>query len=215
MTERRKVSAVHGDFIRELDGFLRLDAQNQQRYRAGPGRPGPATLSKSQMILMTESIFTKAFSHYEMFLEELFILYTRSKSTINGKRVYSYIAPRDGKHARDMLKSNMPFLEWNSPDNIIKRCETYLKDGDPIKLSITTHSARLQTMRSIRNAIAHRSSEATVKYNNVVRAEMRASPLHPLQPGEFLLMVDPVNPPAYFLLSYLDILRNVANVAAS
>ena len=214
MVERRKVSAVHGDFVRELDGFLRLDAQNQQRYRAGPGRPGPATLSKSQMILMTESIFTKAFSHYELFLEELFILYTRSKLTMRGKRVESYIVPRDGNHARDMLKSSMPFLEWNSPDNIIRRCETYLKDGDPIKLSITTHSTRLQTMRVVRNAIAHRSTEASIRYNNIVRAELRASPLQQLQPGEFLLMADPANRPSYFLVTYLDVLRNVANVAA-
>jgi len=213
MAERRKVSAVHSDFVRELDRFLRLDSQNQQRYRAGPGRPGPATLSKSQMILMTESIFTKAFSHYELFLEELFILYTREKLTIGGKRVGSYIFPRDAAHARDMLKSSMPFLEWNSPDNVIRRCETYLAEGNPIKLSITTHSSRLQTMRVIRNAIAHRSSEAATKYNNIVRSELRASPLRILEPGEFLLMADPNNAPSYFLITYLEILRNVANVA--
>ncbi|WP_136621277.1 MULTISPECIES: hypothetical protein [Mesorhizobium] len=214
MAERRKVSAVHSDFIHELDSLLRLDAQNQSRFRAGPGRPGKASLSKGQMVLMTESIFTKAFSHYELFLEEVFILYTRSKPTIGGASVPSYIAPRDANHARDMLKSSMPFLDWNSPDNIVRRCEIYLKDGDPIKLSITTHSARLQSMKTIRNAIAHRSTEATVKYNNVVRAELRAAPLRPLNPGEFLLAADPVAPPSYFLLSYLDVLRRVANVAA-
>ncbi|MDG4895044.1 hypothetical protein P9272_15860 [Mesorhizobium sp. WSM4976] len=212
--ERRKVSAVHAGFIQELDALLRLDAQNQRRYRPGPGRPGPATLSKHQMILMTESVFIKAFSHYELFLEEVFILYTRNRPTRGGHRVPSFILPKDGEHARDILKSGMPFLEWNSPDTIVRRCEVYLHDGDPIKRSITAYSARLQRMKAIRNAIAHRSAEAAQRYNNVVRAELRAAPLQPLSPGEFLLSTDPATPASYFLLSYLGIFRSVANVAA-
>ncbi|RWE64078.1 hypothetical protein [Mesorhizobium sp.] len=212
--ERRKVSTVHADFIHELDSLLRLDAQNQRRYRPGPGRPGPATLSKHQMVLMTESVFIKAFSHYELFLEELFILYTRNKPTRGGTRVPSFILPKDGEHAREILKSGMQFLEWNSPDIIIRRCEVYLHDGDPIKRSVTTHSARLQRMKAIRNAIAHRSAEAAQKYNNVVRSELRAAPLQPLLPGEFLLSTDPSAPASYFLVSYLNIFRSVANVAA-
>lgn len=214
MTERRKVSAVHSDFVRELDALLRLDSLNQQRYRAGPGRPGPATLSKKQMILMVESIFIRAFSHYEAFLEEIFILYTRGKLTLGGVPVQSYIKPINSAHARDMLKSAMNFLEWNSPDNVIRRCEIYLMDGDPIKLSVTAHVARLQNIRKVRNAIAHRSTEALSSYSSVVRAEMRAAPLRLPAPGEFLLTTDPGNPNNYFLLSYLGILRSVADVAA-
>lgn len=213
--ERRKVSTAYADFIHELDALLRLDAQNQQRYRTGPGRPSSVALSKNQMVLMTESVFVKAFSLYELFLEEIFILYTRNRPTRSGARVQSYIMPRDGEHAREMLKSNMPFLDWNSPDSLIRRCEIYLKDGDPIKHSITAHSDRLRRMKTVRNAIAHRTQEATQKYNNAVRSELRVAPLRPLPPGEFLLSSDPTAPPSYFLISYLNVLRSVATLATS
>jgi hypothetical protein len=183
-------------------------------YRPGPGRPCPQALSKWQMTLMTESIFVRAFSYYEQYLEELFILYTRGRKTKSGKLVKSYVSPTDGRHARDMLKANMQYLEWNSPSNVISRCEIYLRDGNPIKLALTSYTTRLQYMRKIRNAIAHRSSEASSAYNVVVRTELRAPPLAPLLPGEFLQHADPSAPPSYFLLTYFDVFKAVANIAS-
>lgn len=213
--ERRKVSTAYNEFIAEIDAVLRLDAHNQRRFRGGPGRPNATSLTLGQMHLMTEGIFSRAFSHYELFLEEIFILYTRKKPTRGGNTVRSYIVPKDGVHAREMLKSSMTFLEWNSTETVIKRCETYLEDGNPIKLSMTTHSATLQRMRVIRNAIAHRSQEAQSRYNAVVRQELRAAPLRPLPPGAFLLTADPAALPNYFLITYLDVLKRVASIATA
>jgi hypothetical protein len=214
MKERRKIAAVHSEFISEIDGLLRLDAQNQKRFRVGPGRPTIATFSKSQMHLITESIFTRAFSSYEGFLEDLFILYSRGKPTRAGTKVGSYLLPKNGQHARELIKSQMNFLEWNKPDTIIKRCEIYIEDGGPIKQAITTNVAALRNIKDVRNAIAHRSAEARMRYASVVRGELRAAPLRLPQPGEFLLTSDPGRPHPYFLISYLTVLKDVANVAA-
>jgi hypothetical protein len=118
MRERRKASAVLKEFNGIIDGLINLDALNQQRYRAGPGRPAPAVLSKNQMILITEGIFVRAFTSYERFLEEIFILYARGKPTASGVKVTRYITPKDAQHARELVKSGMMFLEWNSPDSL-------------------------------------------------------------------------------------------------
>ena len=213
MAGRRKASAVLKEFTSIIDGLITLDALNQQRYRAGPGRPGPAVLSRGQMCLITEGIFVRAFTSYESFLEELFILYACGKPTISGKQLKRYISPKDGKHAREIIKSGMNFLEWNSPDILIQRSETYL-NGGPVKQAITLHKARLEVIRKVRNAIAHRSDEAWVRYTKIVGNELRAPPLSMPEPGEFLLMSDPSAPTQYFLLTYLLILKNVAVVAA-
>lgn len=215
MRERRKVAAVHTTFKEDIDALLRLDALNQQRYRAGPGRPGPASLSKGQMTLITEGIFVRAFTYYELFLEESFLLYVRGRATRGGKKAKSYIAPKNTIHAREILQGQMKFLEWNSADTTIKRSETFLVDGWPIKQAITSNLARLRSMRKIRNAIAHRSPEALGDYTNVVTTELRARPLDLPAPGEFLLLSDPSSPPSYFLVSYLEVLKTVADVATA
>jgi hypothetical protein len=214
MRERRRVGAIHSEFVLEIDRLLRLDAQNQQRFRAGPGRPSPAALSSNQINLITEGIFLRGFSSYEKFLEEIFVFYARGRSTRSGDAVESFLRPRNGTHARDMIKSHMTFLEWNSPEIIIQRCDIYLRDGGPIKMALISNLTRLGYMRRIRNAIVHRSREALDRYATVVRNELRVMPLEIPNPGEFLLSTDPRARSTYFLISYLDVLRNVADTSA-
>lgn len=215
MSGRRKVSAAYASFMSEIERLTRLDSQNQIRVRRGPGRPSPATLSARQMTLITEGIFVRAFSSYELFMEDVFILYACGKKTRVGGSVGSFIKPRDGTHARDIIKSHMTFLDWNDADKIIQRCDIYLKNGGPIKLALTSNLTRLRYMRTIRNAIAHKSVEAFARYSNVVRNELRAPPLSNVpEPGEFLQMIDPVARPSYFLMSYLNTLRSVAATCA-
>jgi len=214
MRERRKVAAVVNDFLSEVDGLLRLDALNQKRYRTGRGRPNASQLTKGQMCLITEGIFTRAFSSYELFLEDAFILYVRGRPTQSGRIVESYLRPRNTTHAREMIKSQMTFLEWNSPDNVIERADTYLGDNNPVKLAISTNRARLSIMRKVRNAIAHRSTQARTQFASVVTQELMAPPLMMPSPGEFLLMTDPRSRTSYFLVEYMSVLKSVAVIVA-
>jgi hypothetical protein len=156
----------------------------------------------------------RAFSSYELFLEEVFILYVRGRPSCSGAMVGSFLRPRNNSHARDMIKSGMRFLEWNSPDTVVDRCDMYLAADSPIKQALTTSLDRLRRMRRVRNAIAHRSDEARGEFVAAVRGELQALPLKVPEPGEFLLMGDPFSPPNYFLLTYLDVFRRVAQIAS-
>lgn len=193
----------------------RLDEQNQLRFYPGPGRPSRERLTKRQMHLLSESILARAFSKYESILEEIFILYCQGKPGMSGVPVGSYLSPTSPGHARSLVKSGMTFLEWNSPDNVIARCETYLLPDNPIFLAITTNRERLSNIRKVRNAIAHASVEAAAQLRSVIRSELGVLPPRPMTAGEFLITSDRNAPrPQYYLRSYLEVLERVATIAA-
>lgn len=216
MATRRKVSSALADFQAELKRLRRLDDLNHSRFYPGPGRPGKDRLSKSQMYLLTEAIFTRAFSRYEEFIEQVFLLYCQGRPGSSGVRVGSYIKPRNPAHAKSMVKSGMTFIEWNAPDKILSRSETYLYPENPMHLAITTNQARLQNIRRVRNAIAHASEEAETQFRKVVRSELGVMPLRAPSPGEFLLLNDTsATKLQHYLTSYLDVLNSVAVTAAA
>ncbi|MDP2115979.1 MAG: hypothetical protein Q8J71_01085 [Brevundimonas sp.] len=189
----------------------RLDAQNQRRYRLGPGAPGIGAMTTSQMVVLTEGIFLAAFRAYETFLEEIFVLYVMGKKSRSSVTAHAFLKPRSSAHAIQLMQSSMPYLEWNTPDKVIARAELYLRDGEPIKSALTRNRAALAETRWIRNRIAHGSGEAQTKYQNVVRTALRTMPLKVPLPGEFLMMTDPRTVGQYFLVKYLDVLQTVAD----
>lgn len=215
MVVRRKVSAAYNSLVSELGQLSRLDDLNHARYYPGPGRPGIGRLSSRQMYLLTESILARAFSKYEQFIEQVFILYCMGKPTMGGNVVGSYLTPSDFHHAKQMLKSGMTFLEWNDADKVIQRCEIYLYEDSPVYIALTTHGSKIRNIRRVRNAIAHSSGEAETQYLKTVRDELGTLPLAIPRPGEFLLMRDRrARPRQHILKSYLSSLKVVAQVAA-
>lgn len=211
----RRVSAAHACFTSEMDRLKRLDDLNQQRFFPGPGRPGRERLTKNQMYLLTEGILARAFSRYEAFIEQAFLLYCQEKPSASGRRVRSYLSPRSAAHARSLVQSGMMFLEWNSPDNVIERSTVYLFPDSPIFVAMTSFRSRLSNIRKVRNAIAHYSLEAQTQFLKVVREELGVAPLSVPSVGEFLIMNDTrAISGQYYLRSYLDVLGEVAEIAA-
>lgn len=199
---RQRVSAPYRDFIGQIESLIRIDQKNQQNL---------ASFSTPQLYIITEGIFISAFREYEKFLEDVFLLYTLERPTLSNHQTHSYLKPKNFDHAFDLIKSSMFYLEWNSPDTIITRAETYLKDGEPFKTPITSNLVLLQNIRHIRNHIAHSSKESFRKYKNVVRQHYNVLPLTIPRPGEFLLnMVPNQNPPIHYLFYYLNELKRIA-----
>ncbi len=165
MVARRKISASFANFDSEITRLLALDTQNQTRYRAGPGRPNASVITTTQLHIITEGVFNRAFRSFESFLEEVFVLYSMEKRSRGGRHSLAYISPKSNEHAIQMMQSGMNFLQWNSPDTIIQRAELYLKDGFPIKESITINRTILRDVRHVRNHIAHNSRDSQAKFN--------------------------------------------------
>lgn len=161
---QRNISDCYNDFNLEIKRLQQFDNDNNSNFDNGK-------LSLSQIELMTEAIFFAGFRAYEGFIRELFILYCLGEQPLNAKTVppLSYINPNDFSHAESMIKSSLKFIEWNSPDELIQRSETFLKNGHPIKIAYTTNKQDLDKFRKLRNHIAHNSSESEDQYIKVVR----------------------------------------------
>ncbi|WP_158744362.1 hypothetical protein [Acidisphaera sp. L21] len=211
MASRRKVSAAHKVFNGAIDKLIILDGHNQSRFRAGPGRPTPKILTVTQLHVITEGIFTRAFRTFETFVEEVFVLYAMKKPSRSGRVGTPYLLPKSPEHTMELLQSNMVFLEWNSPDVIVKRSELYFQDGYPVKAAFTMNLQLLQDARWVRNHIAHNSRQSVSKYNGVLRRAYGTLPIKAISPGEFLQSTNTSSPGTHYLLSFLSGFKKVAD----
>lgn len=161
---RRTISDCYNDFNLEIKRLQKFDNDNNLNFNNGG-------LSLNQIELMTEAIFFAGFRAYEGFIRELFILYCLGEQPLNPTTTppISYINPNDFPHAESMIKSSLKFIEWNSPDELILRSETFLRNGHPIKIAYTTHKQDLDKFKKLRNHIAHNSSESEDQYIKVIR----------------------------------------------
>lgn len=131
--------------------------------------------------------------------------------TLSNKKPKSFLNPRDFDHAYELIKSGREYLDWTSPTAVIERAETYLKDGDPVKLVFTSNQTILTQMKSIRNYIAHNSNKSSEQYKKILRQLHGTLPLKIPRPGEFLLQIVPhSSPPTHYLVHYLRKLKAVA-----
>ena len=201
---RRKISAVVRDFQTEIVQLERFNSENQRKFSLSIN-----LISKNQLHFLTESIFFRAFRAYEKFIRDVFLLYSQGKRSDSGKKAISYLNPKDFLHAETLIKSQLRFLDWGDPDVVIGRAETYLKNGDPIKLPLVSYRDLLQDYRKIRNHIAHDSRESFLGYLSVLRKHFGTIPLFVPCPGEFLLNNDILDPSKYKLQVYFEVLKEI------
>lgn len=208
MSSRRKTSTVLKDFIVEIRRLEDFDSQNQIKFTSLGRKAG---LSLHQLHLLTEYTFFIAFRTYEGFIRDVFLLYCLEKPHSSKKKVISYLRPIDFIHTETLIQSSMPFLDWTSPDKVIERAETYLKDGFPIKLPYQTNLQSLREFKHIRNHIAHNSRESLEEFKKVVKRHYGIMPFVIPSPGQFLLVADKANPTKYKLLVFFDLIKKIAN----
>lgn len=140
----------------------------------------------SERHLLYEAIFLRMYRAYENLLENVFISYLIGEQTIGGVQVDSHVRPIDRDHARALVTSSQPFLDWTSPQVVIKRADTYIIGGDPIRTAIAGSQSHLQQAKKIRNHIAHNSTESAKDFNPIIVHFLLTAPLVAISAGEFL-----------------------------
>ncbi len=203
LSKRTKISAAYNHFEKQVRKIRRLDSDNQKNFADG-------TLKSSQMNLLCESLFFAIYREFENYVRDIFILYSQEKPRSSGKKVKSYLKPKNFFHAEKMMKSSMNFLDWNSPDQIIERSELYLKDGFPIKHPFTTNLTRMRDYKKIRNHIAHNSLESFRGFKVVVRRYYGVDPIPFPDVGSYLQLTSRADPTKYHLLEAIDSLESMA-----
>ena len=204
---KTKPSSAFAALKAELVTLRALDARNQAQYALASSLNG---LTKAQMSLLTEAVFFAAFRSYEQFLRNVFLLYCCGIQPSKRKLVRSFLQPRSFSHAEELVKSDMPFLDWSSPDVLLERSEAYLKDGFPLKTPLTANMELLRELKKLRNHIAHMSGESLQEYKKVLKAHFGTVPLRIPRPGEYLLLPSRRAKLVYYLQEYLVAIERVA-----
>lgn len=119
--------------------------------------------------LAIEYLFLEAYKIWENFLEDIFISYSRYNDPISGKRPYPFLQPKTEQHSLELLKLEKGYLDWTSPDNVIKRAEICFRNHAIITQPMKNAMSDLRQAKILRNYIAHASKESFRQFQNLSR----------------------------------------------
>ena len=173
------------------DFMMAVSVASTLRQKANTASTG---MLESERHLLYEAIFLRLYRAYENLLENVFISYLTGEQTIGGVQINSHVRPVSRDHARALVTSSQPFLDWTSPQVVIKRAETYIVSGEPVRAAIAGSQSHLLQAKKIRNHIAHNSTESAKEFNSIVVHFLLTAPLAAISAGEFLSMMPPSGP---------------------
>lgn len=175
-----------------------------------PTQPGaPAQISSQRRDTLTEVAFLRAFTGWEIFLEETFLLYLLGHQPPKGRPPRRYGFPPNKEAASEWCTEGREYAKWSVGD-VRKRADRWFRHGKPFTPALQGQQVRLEQLITIRNAIAHRSSAARGKFETLVRNELQALPPDTTV-GSFLTTTRPnSNPPISFMEFYLSEVKRVA-----
>jgi hypothetical protein len=171
-----------------------------------------ALITARRRDILTEVAFLRAFTSWEIFLEETFLLYLLGHKPPRGAPPRRYGFPRNQDAAVEWCTDGKGYAKWNVSD-VQRRANRWFRYGKPFTPALQGQQSRLDQLVTIRNAIAHESSSARSKFEALVRRELGALPQNTTV-GSFLNTTKPnFNPPISFLEFYVnEILRVAQNI---
>lgn len=116
-----------------------------------------------------EALFLRGVTSFEVFLEGLFFAILREKVTYPKKRKVSLrMTAANDKALMEILLQNQAYLQWIPFKHTKGRARMYLTDGKPFTDLAGGDESVIQTVTTIRNAIAHRSTHAKGEFERTV-----------------------------------------------
>ena len=184
-------------------------ANDAQKWSVPQKAGGRAQITIQRRDIFVEVAFLRTFTGWENFLEETFLLYLVGHKAPKGPQPTRYGFPANGRAASEWCTDGNTYANWNAND-VQRRPDRRLQDGEPFTPVLQSQQSRLAQLNTIRNAIAHESSAARGKFENLVRNELQALPSN-ITVGNFLITLVPgYTPPISLMEFYLDKLEFVA-----
>ena len=216
----RKLGTTLTFLIKRL-GQMEQFAAAAQQWVSIPIPRGVPKFTVSHMEMVTEMAFLRAFSAWEAFLEESFILYLWGKAPPRGRAPKRYAHPPTRRVAEQIVViEGRKYADWSKFHSVIGRAERFFENGKPYSDALKSQQTRLESIQTIRNAIAHSSAYSWEQYQRLVRGELGTCPPS-LTIGRFLAMTIPhssrtgrkisPSPPQSYLEHYLDVIQLVAD----
>ncbi len=215
-----KLGTTLTSLIKQL-GQMEQFAAAAQQWVSIPTPKGVPKFTVPHMEMVTEMAFLRAFSAWEAFLEESFILYLWGKDPPRGRTPKRYAYPPTRKVAEQIVVTeSRDYADWSKFQNVIGRAERFFENGKPYSGALKSQQSKLQDIQTIRNAIAHSSAYSWERFQRLIRGELGTYPPN-LTIGGFLAMtiphssrtgrVIPPSPPLSYLEFYLSVIQLVVD----
>jgi hypothetical protein len=126
-------------------------------------------LAKRDIDSAYESLFLRAVTSFETFLEELFLAILERRKRYHHSRHVSLLMTTPSRSAlMDILLQGDKYLTWLPFRETKKRAILYLVDGRPFTELDNGEESIVQTITTIRHAIAHKSRHAMREFREKV-----------------------------------------------
>ncbi|MBP2563684.1 hypothetical protein J2766_000243 [Agrobacterium tumefaciens] len=139
---------------------------------------------------ITVAAFLNLFIAWEEFIEAAFGDFMMGEATVGGNQPVKFVSPPTRDHSTGMVIHTHRFFDFAHHDNVRKLASLYFQGGYPFEPTLSSITAELQDLKTIRNSCAHMSS-STRRALESLAGRIMAQP----QPGigvyQLLIAVDP------------------------
>lgn len=151
-----------------------------------------AGLVDAERYLLYEVFFLGFIGPMRTYWRYVSSLYFRGAGS--GVAVTTCVSPANKEHARAIITSSQPFLDWTSPSVVVKRAEIYIDTGGPVRSAVAASRNHLLQAKKIRNHIAHNSSGSEKEFVEAVQAILLTFSLSAISAGELLAITPTAGP---------------------
>lgn len=172
-------------------------------------------LSVNEREFITDSAYLRIFIAWETFLESSFINYMLGDLSILGNAITCHALPTSVDHAHKMIIGTQKYVDWSNPEIVRRLCNLYFAAGNPFDTFISSISADLFDLKTIRNAAAHLTSTTRGQLDSLGTRKLRR-PSTNLKVSDLVFSIDPsstINDT--ILTTYLNILDVAAEGIAN
>ena len=199
----RKLESVLHAFAGRIRESRRLAKYAYQWSTRATGARRPS-ISEKRRDSITELAFLRGFLAWESFLETSFLVYLSGQSPSRGRIPKRYYFPPNQKMAMEWLAEGRGYARWADAGEVGKRAVRFFADGYPFASVLRSNQTALSDANTIRNVIAHESSNVRDQFEKIVRRELGSVPPNRTA-GAFLGTIIPASaPPISFLENYLN-----------
>lgn len=142
----------------------------------------PEAFSTDLRNMIIDYSILNTYSSWEKFLEDIFIFYMLGMCSHSGNHNVRYVNPLNCEHAYKMIQSTSSYPDWSRIDIYAKN---FFENGKPFN-KLSEMQENLNGLRKVRNAIAHSSKDAGIKFQKLVQGKLGSFPSG-MTPADFLV----------------------------
>lgn len=144
------------------------------------------SLPPRQRKLIAELILIKLAVGFENCISQGIYRLAAGQPDLAGQTVTRHSNPQTISSARSALLTGVRGAPWLNASDMCSCLLNVVPPTEPLLQRIRQHGVTVTTIRKVRNHIAHRNSNSSIKFREVVR-QVYGAPLNHISPGTLLL----------------------------